>query len=489
MGRAQQRLLISLVACLVTFLLMTIFFRRSDPNGTSSIFSFFHREPRPTYKSPPKHLPPPIKDNFPLLAETLSPPPIPAWNVPKKDVYTEYDLPTAPPLLVGFSRSWPLLLQTVVSYITAGWPANQIFVVENTGTQQANARGQLTLQNPFYLNHTVLKALGVNIVQTPTLLSFAQLQNFFLSLTYTHNWPYYFWSHMDVLALSYEDGMGGITPNAKDKGYKSLYTLALETLKKARDDDKRWGTRFFAYDHLTLVNPAAYEDVGGWDTLIPYYMTDCDMHSRLTMAEWSLNDARAGIIVDVSTTLTDLAALYRLDGVAVGFTDPNPPTPKKHFWDKAKRDDGPLSNATTTDEASESHLRLRDADLGRLPPSAMVAKSERARLYRPDPRRRDDNNDDLERWRAILRTSDAMFHHKNDDKQRNTWQLGQRGGQGEPFYYDALGLDVGINLATDMGREVYRLKWGHKDCRLIEGAGLKAKDQWKVKYDGFLGIF
>ncbi|KAK0737935.1 hypothetical protein B0T18DRAFT_333477 [Schizothecium vesticola] len=444
---------------------MTIFFRRSDPNGTSNIFSFFHREPRPTYKSPPKHLPPPIKDNFPLLAETLSPPPIPAWNVPKKDVYTEYDLPTAPPLLVGFSRSWPLLLQTVVSYITAGWPADQIFVVENTGTQQANARGQLTLQNPFYLNHTVLKALGVNIVQTPTLLSFAQLQNFFLSLTYTHNWPYYFWSHMDVLALSYEDGMGDITPNVKDKGYKSLYTLALETLKKARDDDKRWGTRFFAYDHLTLVNPAAYEDVGGWDTLIPYYMTDCDMHSRLTMAEWSLNDARAGIIVDVSTTLTDLAALYRLDGVAVGFTDPNPPTPKAHFWDKAKRDDDPLANATTTDEASD----------------------ERARLYRPDPRR--DDNDDLERWRAILRTSDAMFHHKNDDKQRNTWQLGQRGGQGEPFYYDALGLDVGINLATDMGREVYRLKWGHKDCRLIEGAGLKAKDQWKVKYDGFLGIF
>jgi hypothetical protein len=116
--------------------------------------------------------------------------------VPEKDGWkTKYGLQVAPPLLIGFTRSWPMLLQTVVSYITAGWPADQIYVIENTGMQQANKRGQLSLQHPWFLNHTALERLGVHVVQTPVLLTFSQLQNFFLSLSYTHEWPYYFWSH------------------------------------------------------------------------------------------------------------------------------------------------------------------------------------------------------------------------------------------------------------------------------------------------------
>jgi len=150
--------------------------------------------PRPKYKPKPSYTPPPIIDPFPALA-TSTPPPIPAYNVPEKDAWKKYGLPVAPPLLIGFTRTWPMLLQTVVSYITAGWPPEQIYVVENTGMQQANALGQLSLQHPWFLNHTTLGRLGVNVVQTPVLLSFAQLQNFFLSLSYTHSWPYYFWSH------------------------------------------------------------------------------------------------------------------------------------------------------------------------------------------------------------------------------------------------------------------------------------------------------
>lgn len=153
------------------------------------------KKPHPKYKPTPAYMPPPISDPFPALA-TSTPPPIPAYNVPEKDIWkTKYGLEIAPPLLIGFTRSWPMLLQTVVSYITAGWPPEQIFVVENTGMQQANTRGQLTLQHPWFLNHTALSILGVKIIQTPVLLTFAQLQNFYLSLSYTHNWPYYFWSH------------------------------------------------------------------------------------------------------------------------------------------------------------------------------------------------------------------------------------------------------------------------------------------------------
>lgn len=396
----------------------------------------------PKYKPKPQYTPPPIKDNFALLANS-PPPPIPKWNQAPKNMHKSFRLPVEPPLLIGFTRSWPILLQAVTSYITAGWPADQIYVVENTGVQQANTRGQLTLQNPFYLNHTTLKTLGVNIVQTPTLLSFAQMQNFFLALSYEKEWPYYFWSHMDVLALSYEDGQGDLTPKATEEGYKSLYALALKALQEARDNDDHWGVRFFAYDHLALVNPVAFEAVGGWDTLIPYYITDCDMHSRLIMSNWTMRDARAGFIMDVNTAMDDLAALYRVDGVAPSFSDPNPPPPEK---EKRKRSE------------SDHQLSRRTNDTP--------------------------TEDDLERWRKLLHNGEAMSRYKHDSKRgRNTWQTGQRGGEGEPFYYPADGLVEGIDRATEMGKEVFARKWGHRGCDLIEGAGLKFKDQWLVEKD------
>lgn len=68
------------------------------------------------------------------------------------------------PLLIGFTRNWPLLLQCVSSYIAAGWPAEEIYVVENTGTMDANERELLGLQNPFFMNRTQLGMLGVNVV-------------------------------------------------------------------------------------------------------------------------------------------------------------------------------------------------------------------------------------------------------------------------------------------------------------------------------------
>lgn len=329
--------------------------------------------PQKKYKPTPTYLPPPIKDNFPLLATSTALPPVPKWNQPRENVHKDYDLPMPPPLLIGFTRSWPILLQAVVSYITAGWPPSQIYVVENTGAQQANARGQLTLQNPLFLNHTILTTLGVNILQTPTLLSFAQLQNFFLAQTYTHNWPYFFWSHMDVLALSFEDGLegDGLTPRYDQPGYRSLYELALAALRTAREEaaaegaderKRKWALRFFSYDHLTLVNPAAYEDVGGWDTMIPYYMTDCDMHARLAMRGWGIEDAKAGVITDVASTLEDLSALYRVEGASVGFVDPNPPPPppkkgegegkagEKGKGEKLKRDGLPVEDGGEEDD-------------------------------------------------------------------------------------------------------------------------------------------
>lgn len=154
----------------------------------------------PKYKPEPSMKFPPIVDNFPLAAAAHSAadlPPIPSWNKPP-DTHVE----EITPLLIGFTRNWALLQQVVVSYVTAGWPVEDIYVVENTGVMDSNAKGKLSLQNPFFMNHTRLDLFGVNIIRTPALLTFAQLQNFYLHTAIEKNWPAYFWSHsMYLFAL------------------------------------------------------------------------------------------------------------------------------------------------------------------------------------------------------------------------------------------------------------------------------------------------
>ncbi|KAI6086626.1 hypothetical protein F4821DRAFT_126860 [Hypoxylon rubiginosum] len=401
-------------------------------------------KPTPRYKPIPTYTPPPVQDPFPALA-TSNPPPIPSYNVAEKDVWRKHGLEVAPPLIIGFTRSWPMLLQAVVSYITAGWPAEQIYVVENTGMQMANARGQLSLQHPWYLSHSALRRLGVNIVQTPVLLSFAQLQNFYLSMSYAHDWPYYFWSHMDVLALGHENGFEGLTARAGEPGYKSLYILALEELERTLDSGERWGLRFFAYDHLTLQNPKAIEDIGGWDTLIPYYMTDCDTYTRLHMRNWTQKDANCGVITDTSVALDDLLALYRDPSIKPDFRDPNPPPPPP-----------------PPEEKKEGEEKTEKRNV------ATVAR---------------ELADPIEYWKVLLATADRMFHYKHGDRGRNTWQSGQHGGKGEPFYYDSAGFSEALGVLTEAGKEVFRRKWGHGNCDLIGGGGLKFEDQWQVLKD------
>lgn len=272
----------------------------------------------PLYK--PASTKPPIQivDNFPLAAAAASKdelPPIPSWNIPPRT-----HVPEKTPLFIGFTRNWRILQQAVVCYITAGWPPEDIYIIENTGTMDANMNGLLTLQNPFHLNHTRLHDIfGVNIIVTPTLLTFAQLQNFMLWTAIEKKYPTYFWSHMDMVGLSFEDR----------KPYKSLYTLAIDVLRESLDPSyqvdeatgkkQRWGIRFFEFDLLALVNTKAYEEVGGWDTQIPFYMTDCDMHQRLSMSGFKQQNAQAASIYDVADSLDDLEVLYRKKGKEPSF--------------------------------------------------------------------------------------------------------------------------------------------------------------------------
>lgn len=383
------------------------------------------QERRPKYKKGDANVPPPISDNFPLVAGlTKGPlPALPSWNKPP-----EKHVPEETPLFIGFTRNWPLLQQSVLSYITAGWPPEDIYVVDNTGTMKSNfpPHPKLTLQNPFYINVPRLTdVFGVNVIATPTILTFAQLQNFYLFTAMEKGWDYYFWGHMDVIALTEEKYEGD--------PFQSLYMRAVAKLREATSPDylrlengtkEEWGIQFFAYDWLALNNVKSFMKVGAWDTFISYYKTDCDMHSRFEMQGIKMPTADIGRLFDVGSSI-DLNLLFRRK------IDPdNPPRTV--------------------------------GELNKLP------QDERGGAG----------------FESLTEIIDRTVHRKlsGEEGERNSWQVSQSGGLGEPFYQDPAGFDFALKQAIACGEEAYNEKWGHRDCQLT-GAGLTWTDAWRVEHD------
>ncbi|KAI0401809.1 hypothetical protein F4802DRAFT_578510 [Xylaria palmicola] len=486
--------------------------------------------PPPKYKPTSTLAVPAVTDPFPLLAtSTATPPSIPAYNVPKPSLHRDYGLSYMPPLFIGFTRQWPMLLQCVVSYITAGWPPESIYVVENTGVQNSNTEGQLSLQNPFYLNHTTLSRLGVNVLQTPVLLTFSQMQNFFISTATSRHWPYYFYSHQDVLVMSFEDGADTIKrPGDREwffyddqekadimrpaaaghKGYRTIYENCLRELNHTLENEKRWAFRWFQYDHLTLVNRAALDAVGGWDSLMPYYGSDCDMNARLEMDGWTMRHRRVGIINDVSAVLEDLAALYRVPDVVPAFVDPNPiPEEDLEKVEQPQEDEKPENDEPAKDdEAAGEETKPTEQPPSDTPEEKSTEKPEEKAKENPKENPKEGSDDKpiekrgtetskgaggsknaqaMDHFRALLKVADDMglYKYRSNNSARNSWQGSQHGGVGEPYYYNPEGFGKSFWILAEAGREVFRQKWGHRDCDLVQETALKLDDQWRVEKD------
>ncbi|KAK6585063.1 hypothetical protein PZA11_001790 [Diplocarpon coronariae] len=384
---------------------------------------------RPKYKPAPKYDQPPIVDNFPAAASAQSAadlPPIPSWNIPPNP-----HVPENTPLFIGFTRNWLLLQQTVVSYITAGWPPKDIYVVENTGVMMSNQKSLLGLQNPLFLNYTRLDLMGVNIIRTATLLSFSQMQNFFLYTAIERNWTSYFWSHMDVVALSFEENHSA--SDNIDVGYKSLYKLAAEALRNATsgsdmrsgDLSKTWAIRFFSYDRLALVNTAAFETVGGWDSSIPTSNTE----------------------------------------------------PSFKFKGQAEEEEKELEAEREKEAAVEDSARLAKAAQAVSDKKLQIREAEQGFAWVSDKA----NSTTFEKLRTIVQKMEKHKSHFGGGG-RLYWQVRQHGGQGEPYYRDPDGFQKGIQMMQDLGRGVYAEKWGHRGCDLVD-SGRKKGDEWRVEKD------
>ena len=300
----------------------------------------------------------------------------------------------------------------------------------------SNKHGRLSLQNPFYLDHHRLTNIfGVNIIVTPALLSFAQLQNFYLFQAINNRYPTYFWSHMDVLPQSAEHR----------EPYKSFYRRCVDIVQQslakgyARDEEGRegrWAIRYLSYDWLTLVNTATNVELGGWDTMISYYGTDCDMYDRMRMHGLETATADAGKVYDMGTSLENLEVLYRL---------------KPNETEEAS----PSAQADTPEKTSKGDVRV-------------------------DRRGIEYDKRNSTHWKTLQDDLKAMQQEKvHGALSRNSWQVQQRGGEGEPFYRDIDGFEEALEITIKAGEAVYQAKWGTKRCDL-RNAGLKAGDEWKV---------
>ena len=370
----------------------------------------------------------PIIEHFPLAAAAKSSkdlPPIPSWNKPPY-----FHVSEDTPLFISFTRNWAMLQQVVVGYITAGWPPQDIHVIENTGTMDSNKRKKLDYQNPFYMDHERLtKIYGVNVITLPALFTFSQLQNFYLYKSITRGWKYYYWSHMDVVPQSSEDR----------EPYKSLYMRAVDMIRKtkvkgfARDDqgrEGRWALVYLAYDWLTLMNVETMVELGGWDPMISYYGTDCDMYDRMRMANLTTSVGDVGKIYDLGTSLENLEVLYR----------------KK-----------PRSTADF------------DAAIGFSGPGVRL-----------EGRSLEEDERNSSSWHRLQERLQEMQQDKvHGHLPRNAWQTQQRGGQGDPFYRDIVGFEDSLEITIKAGERVYQAKWGERRCDLLE-AGLKLEDAWMI---------
>lgn len=210
--------------------------------------------------------------------------------------------------------------------------------------------------------------------------------------------------------------------------------------------------------------------------MIPFYTTDCDMHFRLESAGYSVEDAPAGMVYDVASSLDDLLVLYRkaVGEGPVGFEVGEP----------SFRDPNQLEVQLAEIAKSEDELRKAEANTRSLFSSDQLAD----RPWKEDNPNPNNQPSPSPLFLQLLHTFDAMQASKaTSARGRNTWQARAKGGLGEPFYRDSEGFEKAVGMTIEHGRRVFGEKWGHGDCDLGEQGLRGGRDEWRVEKDWGIG--
>ena len=124
-------------------------------------------------------------------------------------------------------------------------------------------------------------------------LTFAQTQNFMLKISMDRHVPFYLFMHSDAEAVG--DTVQRLVAMAK------AFTI----------QNRKWGVIFTNYDALAAFNTAAFRKVGGWDTMLSWYLSDCDMYRRLRLAGYELLESNLPVRHEPSQTINADPAIKR----------------------------------------------------------------------------------------------------------------------------------------------------------------------------------
>lgn len=130
---------------------------------------------------------------------------------------------------------------------------------------------------------------GTEFIQRrpPVPLSFAQTQNWMLSIAEGDSdyEGFYLFCHADA-----EAGEGTVQK-------------LVEMAQRLTSEGTKWSACFTAYDALAAFNTEAFRAVGGWDTFLEHYLSDCDMYLRLRLAGYPTFESNLPVKHTPSQTL------------------------------------------------------------------------------------------------------------------------------------------------------------------------------------------
>ena len=209
-------------------------------------------------------------------------------------------------------------------------------------------------------------------------------------------------------------------------------------------------------------------------------MTDCDMHARLSMAGLDIQEKPAGMVFDVASSLDDLIVLYRKKGtVEASFKDPNAIEEELAAIAESEKEIGEEIRAGSKGRRDE----MADNDLDAFNEFTSSGGGTSSPTSSTPNGHWEDDEIYSERGKNLISVLDHMQGSKwENSRGRNTWQARQTGGQGDPYYRDSEGFDIGIQMTIAHGRAVFGEKWGHRDCDIVD-MGLMPGDAWRVEKD------
>lgn len=85
-----------------------------------------------------------------------------------------------------------------------------------------------------------------------------------------------------------------------EAGEGTVMALISEARKR---EGTKWGVIWTNYDALAAFNPDAFEDIGGWDEVLPQYFSDVDTYRRLKLAGWECIDTGLPVKHTASSTI------------------------------------------------------------------------------------------------------------------------------------------------------------------------------------------